>query len=96
MDKNELDVKIREEISRELEGLESLEQGTEEHSAAVKSVAELYKLELDKQKADTDESVKNADVKSGRLRLLLDFAVSAAGIIIPQIFYSIWMKKGFK
>ena len=96
MDEKNLDVKIREEINRELEGLETLEQGTEQHSAAVKSVAELYKLELDKQKADNEALVKSNDAKSGKLKMLLDFAVAAAGLIIPQIFYAVWMKQGFK
>lgn len=96
MDERNLEEEICEEILRETEELKNLKQGSEEHSAAVKSVAELYKLELERQKIANEEADTVRENKREKLAHWLQFAVGAAGLIIPQIFYAVWLKKGFK
>lgn len=64
---------LREEIVREIERLSKFEPGSSEHSAAVKSVVELYKLKIDDDKVAVDkldkeekrklEEAKNEDDK---------------------------------
>lgn len=87
----EKDIKqmLDEEIRDEITNLNALEPGTEEHSKAADTVAKLYKLKVEDDKIDkeTSEQVKNRYLKYG---------LEAAGIIVPLIFYGIWMNKGFK
>ncbi|MCM1525235.1 MAG: hypothetical protein NC120_12350 [Ruminococcus sp.] len=96
MNKENLSDRITEEINRELDELDDLDLGSEEHSTAVKDVAELYRLNLEKQKSDNDLLEKESKKKSDRLKDIFSFVLAAAGLIIPQIFYSVWMTKGLE
>lgn len=98
---------LEEEIKSEIQSLSSLEPGSKEKSAAIDDLATLYKLNLEQTKAqwDLNEKYDNRDsdvqlkkdqlaeqVKDRYFRL----GVEAAGIILPLIFYAVWMKRGFK
>lgn len=57
---DELRRMLEEEISDEIENLGNLEQGSEEHSEAVESIAKLYKLKLEEDRNEKEtEKVKN-------------------------------------
>ncbi len=98
---------LEEEIKSEIQDLSNLQLGSKEKSAAIEDLAKLYKLNLDHTKAqwDLNEKYDNRDdevqlkkdqlaeqVKDRYFRL----GVEAAGIILPLIFYAVWMKRGFK
>lgn len=104
---DEIKEELMKEIKYEIENLYSLEAGTEEHSAAVESVSKLYKLKLedDKQTMEHLEKVNNREnendfkeaerkecVKDRYVRI----GIAAAELVIPLVFYGIWMRKGFK
>lgn len=68
---DELRKKLENEIANEIENLEDLELGSEEHAVAVESVAKLYKLKLEddrnekeaeKNKAEFEEVKKQNEV----------------------------------
>lgn len=59
MDKKLEDL-LREEIENQIEGLPNFESGSEEKLRAIKSVAELYKLKIDEDKAATEADDKAA------------------------------------
>lgn len=69
------------EIESEIRDLSSLPSGSSEKSKAIESLAILYKLKID------EAPCKNQYFKLG---------VDVAGIILPLIFYGVWMGRGFE
>lgn len=49
---------LEKEIKSEIEGLSSLEQGSEKHSTAVESLSKLYKLKIEETKSKWDNDEK--------------------------------------
>ena len=98
---------LEEEIKTEIRDLSTLEPGSKEKSTAIEDLAKLYKLRIEETKNEWDFSEKY-DAREGDIQLKKDqleeqvkdryfrFGVEAAGIILPLIFYAIWMKRGFK
>jgi len=98
---------LEEEIKTEIRDLSTLEPGSKEKSTAIEDLAKLYKLRIEETKNEWDFSEKY-DTREGDKQLKKDqleeqvkdryfrFGVEAAGIILPLIFYAIWMKRGFK
>lgn len=98
---------LGEEIKTEIQDLSTLEPGSKEKSTAIDDLAKLYRLRIEEtknewdfnEKYDTRESDNilkkdqlEEQVKDRYFRLGLE----AAGIILPMIFYAVWMKRGFK
>ena len=98
---------LEEEIKTEIRDLSTLEPGSKEKSTAIEDLAKLYKLRIEETKNEWDFSEKY-DTREGDKQLKKDqleeqvkdryfrFGVEAAGIMLPLIFYAIWMKRGFK
>lgn len=93
---------LEEEIGNELENLKILKPGSEDHQRAVDSLAVLFKIKQDELESDnkaedvnlrTEEmEIKAKEQKKDRI---VKIALETAGIVVPVIFYGIWMKKGF-
>ena len=98
---------LGEVIKTEIRNLSTLEPGSKEKSTAIEDLAKLYKLRIEETKNEWDFSEKY-DAREGDKQLKKDqleeqvkdryfrLGVEAAGIILPLIFYAIWMKRGFK
>lgn len=102
MNENTRDL-LNEEILNEIKNLCVMKKGEEEYSAAVDGLVKLYKIKLDEEKAieefvekqrrySMDERQLTQQTKIGYFKIGIDIA----GIVLPLIFYGIWMKKGFK
>lgn len=95
-----MDNKIRdlleEEIKTELEDLSSLTTGSKEKSIAIEDLEKLYKLRIEDIKAEMDHNEKSEQLKEDVKNRYLRIGLEAAGIVLPLVFYSTWMKKGFK
>lgn len=80
---------LEEEIKAEIKRLGSLESGSQEHTTAVDSLTKLYKLKLeeDKNTYQMAESVKDRYFR---------FGMAAAELVLPLMFYGVWMRRGFK
>lgn len=101
---------LEEEIKSEFEKLKTLTPGSKEHSEAVDGVVKLYKLNIEETENDRafnlkcDEStnaaidlgLREAQAQNDRLNRYLRVGVEAAGVVLPLMFYGIWMKRGFK
>ncbi len=87
---------LDEEIKSEIEDLSSLNPGSEEKSAAIDDLAKLYKLKIEEAKNEIDSTEKKNQLSEDAKNRYFRLGVEAAGIILPIIFYSIWMNKGFK
>ena len=108
----EKDIKtmLEEEIQTEFEKLSKLEPGSREHSAAVSDLTALYKLNMEETENDRTfmkkcdhEAVEEREMqlKSAQLEEQVKdryfrLGLEAAGIVLPLMFYGIWMRKGFK
>ena len=98
---------LEEEIKAEIRDLSTLEPGSKEKSTAIEDLAKLYKLRIEETKNEWDFNEKyesrDSDIQFKKDQLeeqvkdrYFRFGVEAAGIILPLIFYGIWMKRGFK
>jgi len=80
---------LENEIKTEIQNLSTMEPGSKEKSTAIDDLTKLYRLRIEETRSERDFNEK---VKDRYFRL----GVEAAGIILPLIFYGIWMRKGFK
>ncbi len=98
---------LEEEIKTEIRDLSTLEPGSKEKSTAIEDLAKLYKLRIEETKNEWDFNEKyesrDSDIQFKKDQLeeqvkdrYFRFGVEVAGIILPLIFYAIWMKRGFK
>jgi len=98
---------LAEEIKEEIRNLSDLNPGSEEKSKAIDDVAKLYKLRIEETKAEwdfqakyesmerDDEMKKNQLVQEVRNRYFR-VGIDVAGVVLPLIFYAVWMQRGFK
>ena len=98
---------LGEEIKTEIQKLSSLESGSKEKSTAIEDLATLYRLRIEETKNELDFDEKYDSRASDQLlkKELMDeqvkdryfrLGVEAASIILPLIFYAIWMRRGFR
>lgn len=96
------------EIARQLEILEKLSPSDgEKYELAVDSLAKLYKLRIEEEKnereadladcqAEVDNEEKEKEAKDRKFDRWLHFGLDMASIVVPIVFYNIWMNKGFR
>ena len=98
---------LGEEIKTEIRNLSTLEPGSEEKSTAIDDLAKLYRLRIEETRNEWDFNEKyesrDSDIQFKKNQLeeqvkdrYFRLGVEAAGIILPLIFYAVWMKRGFK
>lgn len=87
---------LKKEIEREIRNLESLQPGSNEHSVAVESLNKLYRLKMDDDKDVSDYLEKHNQIKEMKKDRNIKIGIAFAELIVPLIFYGIWMKRGFK
>lgn len=98
---------LEEEIKNEIENLASLEPGSEKHSTAVESLAKLYKVKLDEDKTsmeyldktrnrESDKGFKVAQIEENVKDRYVKIGIAAAELVLPLMFYAVWMGRGFK
>lgn len=97
---------LEKEIKSEIENLNTLKAGSPEHSTAVESLTKLYKLKIEEDKSSMDyyEKKESRNTELDIKRNQMDEAVkdryfrlgiAAAELVLPLMFYGIWMKRGF-
>lgn len=98
---------LGEEIKTEIRNLSTLEAGSKEKSTAIEDLAKLYRLRIEETRNEWDFNEKyesrNSDIQFKKDQLeeqvkdrYFRLGVEAASIILPLIFYAVWMKRGFK
>lgn len=98
---------LGEEIKTEIQKLSSLESGSKEKSTAIEDLATLYRLRIEETKNELDFDEKY-DARASDQQLKKDqldeqvrdryfrLGVEAASILLPMIFYAVWMRRGFR
>ncbi len=98
---------LEEAIRAEIERLESLDSGSQEHTTAVDSVTKLYKLKLEEDRntyehldnikiREIDQKSKTAQMEESVKDRYFRFGMAAAELVLPLMFYGVWMRRGFK
>lgn len=98
---------LEEEIKAEIKRLGSLESGSQEHTKAVDSLTKLYKLKLEEDKntyerldkienREIDQESKTAQMAESVKDRYFRFGMAAAELVLPLMFYDVWMRRGFK
>lgn len=87
---------LEDEIKSEFKNLSSMDAGSSEHTAAVKSLAELYRLNIEETERQKDDVSKNAQLTEQAKDRYFRLGIEAAGLVLPMVFYGIWMRRGFK
>ena len=93
-----MDGKIRELLNDEIkilvQEINGLETGTKEKTAAINDLAALCRIGIDEDKDDVFFKRKQLEeqVKDRYFRI----GIAAVEIVLPLIFYAVWMHKGFK
>lgn len=98
---------LEEEIKAEIKHLGSLESGSQEHTTAVDSLTKLYKLKLEEDKntyerldkienREIDQESKTAQMAESVKDRYFRFGMAAAELVLPLMFYGVWMRRGFK
>lgn len=98
---------LGEVIKSGIRDLSSLPSGSKEKSSAIDDLVKLYKLRIEETKNEwdfnkkynaheSDKRFKKAQLEEQVKDRYFRLGVEAAGIILPLIFYGIWMRKGFE
>ena len=90
---------LEEEIKSGIRDLSTLPSGSEEKSSAIEDLVKLYKLRIEETRNEwdfSDKQFKKAQLEEQVKDRYFRLGVEAAGIILPLIFYGIWMRRGFK
>jgi hypothetical protein len=104
---DEIKKMLEEEIKAGIEDLSSLESGSQEKTAAIDDLVKLYKLRIEETKNElefdekydgrvTEELFKKKQFEEQVKDRYFKLGVEAAGILVPLIFYAVWMRKGFR
>lgn len=98
---------LEKEIKAEIKRLGSLESGSQEHTTTVDSLTKLYKLKLEEDKNtyerldkienhEIDQESKTAQMAESVKDRYFRFGMAAAELVLPLMFYGVWMRRGFK
>lgn len=103
MDENSIKELLNEEIAEEIQALSTLTSGSKEKSTAIDDLTKLYKLRIEENKSEWDADEKYNDNEVKRVQIAeqvkdryFRLGIAAAELMIPLMFYGVWMKKGFK
>lgn len=98
---------LNREIENEIRNLGTFDSGSKEKSDAIDDLVQLYKLRIEENKLtieSTDKELKRLNDEAANLRedeckkkeRYLRLGIAGAELIVPLIFYGIWMNKGFR
>lgn len=87
---------LERQIQVEIEKIALMEDGTEEKNRAIDGLNKLYRLRSDEIKDERDFAAEEARRKSQGLMDRARLVVEVAGIVVPVVFYGVWMNRGFK
>ena len=89
---------LDEEIAAEIQSISEMKDGSTEKSKAISDLATLYKLRIEENKNlwEADEKYDRRKMEEEIKDRYFKVGIAAAELMIPLVFYGIWMNKGFK
>ena len=77
---------LRKEYVKSLEKLETLELDSDEYRIVLNHINDLSQINIDNIEDDKHEKINQ----------YLERGIELAGVILPLVFYGVWMKKGLE
>lgn len=93
---NESKKMLEEEIRSEIQRLSALTPGSKERTAAIDELSKLYRLKIEETESLEEIQVKNDQMSEQAKDRYFKLGIAAAELVIPLVFYGVWMKKGFR
>lgn len=94
---------LNEEIVRRLNELPEMQSGSKEIGVAIEDIERLFKMKVEGEEQDRETQSDLCDQhnkeleNAGRAKdRCIRFGLDVAGLILPLIFYGVWMRRGFK
>jgi len=87
---------LGEVIKTEIRNLSFLEAGSKEKSTAIEDLAKIHKLRIEETRNESDIQFKKYQLEEQVKDRYFRLGIEMTSIILPLIFYGIWMRKGFK
>lgn len=92
MGNDEVRKMLDEELKNDFDHLNCLPYECQERSEAVDDIVKFYKLKLEEDKRDAELNERS----EGKIVQGIKFGLELTGIVLPLIFYGVWMRNGFK
>lgn len=94
---------LNEEIVRRLNELPEMQSGSKEIGVAIEDIERLFKMKVEGEKQDRETQSDLCDQRNKELEnagrakdRCIRLGLDVAGLILPLIFYGVWMRRGFK
>lgn len=94
---------LEQELRTEFEHMSTLKPGSEEKSQAINVMSKLYQLQSEQVKLEAEieekHNVAQTEIENSKQKSkdrYVQIGIAAAEIILPLVFYGVWMRKGFK
>ena len=87
---------LEEAIENEFLELSNLPTGSQEKSEAIEALAKLYRLKIEENGCIADKKTEHGKLSEQKKDRYFKLGIAAAELIVPLIFYGVWMKKGFQ
>lgn len=87
---------LGEKIKSGIRDLSFLPSGSKEKSAAIEDLVKLYELRIEETRNESDIQFKKYQLEEQVKDRYFRLGIEMTSIILPLIFYGIWMRKGFK
>lgn len=98
---------LDEEIVTQVKSLSACEPGSQEYAQLLKTVGELHRLKIEderdefersekRESREHDRRFKEAQLRESIIDRYCRIGVAAAELVLPLMFYGVWMKRGFE
>ena len=94
---------LQDEVAADIERLSDLEPDSDDYRKATENICKLHKLIMDEKRLELDSEAevyddrrKDNSQKKDEMIQYIKLGLEAAGIVLPLIFYAVWMNKGFR
>jgi len=88
--------KLDEVIEADVSNLQDLKHGSEEKTAAVNELVKLCAMRNDLCKTEIEESKGKTEESEKVKERWFKVGIAAAELVIPLMFYAVWMSRGLK
>lgn len=83
-------------IKEKIKNLKNMSPDSDGYSAEVDAVAKLYKINIEETESEKAFQTKQMQISDDRKALYWDIGIKIGNIVVPMLFYGVWMKRGFK
>ncbi len=100
---NDIRIELEKELKEEIRSMYLRDPNEEGYAAATTRTAQLYKLKIEEDSALRDFEIKKTEVELKKKELegvkkdrIVRYCIDGAAIIVPLIFYGVWVSVGLK